>query len=297
MRLLILLLALITGCAHARPSPPPAGPPLAEGARLERDHGVLVYRSRPWGFDTNSFFLEGPEGLVMIDTQFLPSAAEEAVEAAQARTGKEVVLAIVLHPNPDKFNGTALLQARGIRVVTSAEVATTIPEVHALRSRWFHDRYAPDYPEAVPAPEITNRARLEVAGLELTLHRLGPGCSHAHLAVAHEGHLFVGDLVASGTHAWLELGLLEAWHERLDELEALSPTAVHPGRGRSGGPAVIAEQRRYLRAVTAEVASAQAANLDRDRGVERAKQALIQRYPERRYRVFLELGLPAVWRR
>src|SRR3954454_20682508 len=96
-----LLLALVAGCAsvqvpaHAQVTLTSAGDPR-----------VGTYVSSPWGFSTSSYWIEGPTGLVVIDTQFLPSAAEEMLAWAEQTTGKKVVLAIVLHPNPDKFNGT-----------------------------------------------------------------------------------------------------------------------------------------------------------------------------------------------
>ena len=90
------------------------------------DGRVGQYVSTGWGFATSTFWIEGPRGVVLIDAQFLPSAAEEAVIAAERVTRKKVVAAIVLHPNPDKFNGTATLQARGIEVLTSSEVLAKI---------------------------------------------------------------------------------------------------------------------------------------------------------------------------
>ncbi len=270
------------------------------GARGRRSAGVLTYTSKPWGFDTNSYFLEAPHGLVMIDTQFLPSAAAEAMTWAQAETGLAVVLAIVLHPNPDKFNGTQTLQDRGVRVVTSQAIAELVPAVHEKRSGWFFERYAPDYPSATPTPEVVAGGALKIAGIELKLHRLGPGCSEAHLVVEHGGHIFVGDVVAAGTHAWLELGQVDAWNARLDDLARLRPTHVHPGRGTSGGPELISAQRRYLNTVAKLTA----------RAVERAdnrpdptegelsslRNAIVSAYPALDYEVFLKLGLPAVWR-
>jgi glyoxylase-like metal-dependent hydrolase (beta-lactamase superfamily II) len=93
-------------------------------------------------------------GVVLIDTGFLSSGAVDLVERAERATGKKVVEAIVLHANPDKFNGTAVLQARGVRVVTSAPVAALIPAVHAKRVGWFGKRYAPDYPIEAATPDV-----------------------------------------------------------------------------------------------------------------------------------------------
>src|ERR1700676_1800996 len=86
------------------------------------DGRVGTYVSSWLGFRTSSYWIEGPTGLIVIDTQFLPSAAEQMVDLAEKVTGKKAELAIILHSNPDKFNGTSVFQKRGIKVVTSAQV-------------------------------------------------------------------------------------------------------------------------------------------------------------------------------
>lgn len=276
--------------------------------RLPDAPTVGRYVSSQWGFSTVSYWLEGPQGVVLIDTQFLPSAAEELIEVAERRTGKPVVAAVVLHANPDKFNGTATLQARGIEVLTSAQVLERIPSIHAKRTAAFGERYAPDYPTAEPRPTSFGDATttLTLGGLELTAHVLGAGCSEAHVALTWEGHLFVGDLVASGAHSWMELGLSDQWLARIDELSALGAAWVHPGRGASGGPELLSAQTGYLRRVQALVhaehdaltdAGQRPAEDEIDDALARIEQVLKQEYSDYAYAVFLKIGLPAEWRR
>lgn len=309
IRLLLIALALVIGCADPAAVSVPSAPPSAasstphtfpSGARGLRTGDLLTYTSKPWGFDTNSYFLVGPEGLVMIDTQFLPSATAEAADWAEAETGRKLELAIVLHANPDKFNGAHTLQTRGVRVVTAAAIAEAIPAVHEKRKGWFYDRYAPDYPSDTPALETVTPGPLKVAGLALELYLLGPACSEAQLVARHGAHLFVGDVVANGTHAWLELGHVDAWQARLDELAKLSPAVVHPGRGASGGPELIAAQKRYLgevaRLVRAAVAASPEPREPTEAELTAVREALLTAHPELDYAVFLKLGLPAVWR-
>jgi glyoxylase-like metal-dependent hydrolase (beta-lactamase superfamily II) len=283
LRSLLLALALVSvGCATA--SPHPAGV-----SATQTDARVGTYTSSRWGFATNSFWIEGPKGLVLIDTQFLPSAGLAAVDAAERATGKKVVAAVVLHANPDKFNGTASLQARGIRVLTSKQVADLIPAIHEKRYAAFHDRYAPDYPEVAAKPEVFGDATqvLELAGLSLTAHVMGKGCSEAHVAVEWEGHLFVGDLVGNGTHAWLEIGQPLEWRARLAELAKLHPRFVHPGRGASGGAELLTAEDAYLAEVVAITRAAKSAD--------DAKAKIRARFPSLDFPVFLEIGIPATY--
>jgi len=260
---------------------------------------VGTFTSRPFVFETNSHWIEGPEGLILIDTQFLPDVGILALEKAERVTGKKVVLAVVLHPNPDKFNGASALRARGVRVLTSEQVAAEIPAVHALRKTWFFEKYSPDYPS--DAPEIERFGNVtqtvDAGGLTLKFHVFGVGCSRAHVVVEVDGAVFVGDLVSSGAHAWIELGLLPEWMETLDAVAQLKPSRVFVGRGPSGGPELIAAQRAYLLAVWERV-RAEKPSEDPSPAVLAALEADIEAaYPTYGYDAFIRIGLPEVWKR
>lgn len=268
------------------------------GDAADRRDGVGVFVSTPRTFDTNSYYIVGPSGVIVIDTQFTPSEARRAIDFIEQETGKPIVLAIVLHPNPDKFNGTATFQAHGVRVLTSKQVLEHIPRVHEIRTRAFGARHRGDWPQSAAAPEPfgDTSATLEAGGLELRAHVLGRGCSDAHVAIEWRGHLFVGDLVAEGTHAWLELGYVDDWIARLDELEALRPRRVHPGRGSSRGVELLATQRRYLERVSSIVREAGLGPSPDQASLDALRTHIEATYPTLRYAVFLRLGLPAVVR-
>lgn len=270
-----------------------------EVSRFQGDPRIGVYVSTPWGFSTSSYWIEGPDGLVVIDTQFTPSAAEELINAAEATTGKKVKLAIVLHANPDKFNGTATLQERGIKVVTSAQVAALIPGVHEKRVKAFYERYRPDYPKDPPRPDSFGAAttELEAAGLKITAHVLGPGCSEAHVVAEFDGHLFAGDLIANGTHSWLEIGRADEWLRRIEEMRARKARFVHPGRGGSAGPELIDAEEAYLLKLMELVAAEKPSLPASKEAIERVKERIKEAFPDLDFAVFLNLGVPAEWAR
>ncbi len=298
---LALVAALFPACGAGPTTPGVANQRTAPGrlARFVGDPRVLVYTSSDWGFSTNTFFLEGPTGLVALDTQFLPSAAEDAIQRAERETGKKVVGAVVLHVNPDKFNGTATFQKHGASVVTSAQVAALIPAVHTQRSGKFLSTFAPDYPTEVPQPKVFGDTTgvFEAGGLAVKLHVAGEACSKAHVIAEWDGHVFAGDLVANGHHSWLELGLVDAWRARLAEIDAMSPRFVHPGRGLSGGPELVVQERAYLDFVVAQVKAEPDLKVPMpDDALARLKAAVGAKYPGWDNAHFLRFGLPAVWR-
>ena len=263
---------------------------------------IGVYTSPVRTFSTASYWIEGPSGVVLIDTQFLPREGIEALQAAERATGKKVTHAVVLHPNPDKFNGTAQLQARGVKVITAAQVAAAIPAVHVIRLGWFFDEYAPDYPKEAARPDVFGNTTqtLQLAGLSITLHVLGAGASAAHVVAqvntAAGVQLLVGDLINPTNHAWLELGRINDWLARLDEIAALKPIRIWPGRGPAGGANLVAQQAAYLRAVqTAVRAQKPEGNLGW-LTKQRLQREIEGAYPQLGYPIFMRDGLEAVWR-
>ena len=285
----VLLLATLLAC-----SSPPANAPVAQPS-------IGTYVSSPWGFTTSSYWIEGPEGLVAIDTQFLPSAAEEMIAKAERLTKKKFVLAIVLHANPDKFNGTATFQKHGVKVVTSQQVKAVMPEIHEKRLRAFYDRYKPDYPKDLPQPDVfgDKTTELTAGGVKLKLHVMGAGCSEAHVVVekVDDKSLFVGDLVANKNHSWLEIGKTDEWLKRIDEMKKLGPSKVHPGRGAVGPASLLDDEEAYLKKVMAIVAAEKPTLPLKDEAVERAEKAIIDAFPGYGFPIFLKIGLPAEWER
>lgn len=264
------------------------------------DVGVYVSSSKT--FSTASYWIEGTDSVVMVDTQFLPTEGLQALELAEKTTGKKVSTAIVLHPNPDKFNGTDVYQKRGIKVVTSKQVAELIPAVHAIRWEWFGQEYAPHYPRDAAKPDIFGDKTITttIAGLALTLHVVGQAASGAHVLVQHRDQLFVGDLVNPSNHAWLELGLISDWLNRLEQMRGLLPKTVHPGRGKSGGPELLAQQFNYLKQIKEWIDQEQlGSNPFAELGwftKWRLQRKIEAAYPHLGYTIFMRDGLEALWK-
>jgi glyoxylase-like metal-dependent hydrolase (beta-lactamase superfamily II) len=262
---------------------------------------VGTYTSPQKTFSTASYWIEGVDGVVMIETQFLPKEGLLAVREAEKATGKKVVAAIVLHPNPDKFNGTAAYQAGGIKVLASRQTIELIPSVHDIRLGWFFDEYSPDYPKlaAKPTEFGSNTTELNIAGIRLTLHVLGKGASGAHVVVQYKSHLFVGDLINPSNHAWLELGYVSEWLNRLNELKALGADKIYPGRGIAGGAELITNQANYLSNVRTWVRTEKQNSNAKELGffTKRKLQSKIEdAYPQLGYKIFMRDGLAAVWK-
>lgn len=255
------------------------------------------YTSPAKSFSTNSYWVAGKESTVLIDLQFLPNEALTALEVAERASLLKVTHGIVLHPNPDKFNGTATLQQRGVKVLTSAQVAKEIPGVHTIRLGWFADEYKPHYPQTAAVPSVFGHASqtVNLGGLDIKLHVLGRGCSVAHVVAQVDDAVFVGDLINPENHAWLELGLIDDWLARLEEIRALNPKRIFPGRGAPGGIELINKQVQYLQYVQNAVRAEKPSGKLGWFAKQRLQRNIEQQFPNLGYAIFMRDGLAAVW--
>lgn len=247
----VLLGALLAvGCAGTKSS--------LGDARLER------YTSDASGFDTHSFFVDTGEEVVVFDAQFTEAEANKLLAHIRARTDHPIRYVVITHPNPDKFNGAAVFQRAGARVVASEATAAAIPAVHAYKKFYWVNVAKAFTEETYPAQatvDVTFSGTYSLplegrAKVELTeLKHSGVTVTQTVAYVPSNEALIVGDLVHHGAHAWLEGGVREgkvvpdvaSWKAALEELSAWPRATVHGGRGDSAPVAdAIAAQQRYL---------------------------------------------------
>ena len=80
------------------------------GAQVSSSNiSVSRYTSPANSFSTNSYWIEAAQSTLLIDVQFLPAEAIEAQQMAERASLLKFKHALILHPNPDKFNGTHVL--------------------------------------------------------------------------------------------------------------------------------------------------------------------------------------------
>lgn len=249
-------------------SPRPAAVLLLAAAALAPAADLGHYDSDSAGFDTRTHWLDTGAEVVVFGAQFTPALASEALAAIRSATTSPVRWVVVLHPNPDKFNGAAVFQAAGAELVASASTAAAIPGVHAYKRLYFEEVAKLFPPGTYPAEARVDRTfegswELPLRGdAQVVLRELAHAGVSTTQTVAYlpgEATLLVGDLVHHGAHAWLEGGIvdgapapdLNAWAAALDELAAFpAKTVVRGGRGEAAPlAAAVAGQKAYLQAM------------------------------------------------
>jgi len=284
---LLIMLSALTACYEQ------------SSTGYHNDFQIGQYISSAKGYNTNSYWIEGPEGVVLIDTQFLPSAALEAVSIAESVSGKSVVMAIVLGASPDRFNGVQILTERGIPVVSAIPVIDQITEAHNKTWPVFHPRLSPDYPDQLVLPKVawTETTDFSAAGLNFRAYVIRQGVSKSHLLIELDGHLFTGNLVVNKYHPWPG-GDSRQWLQRLDEIaQHIEPRVIYPGRGYPmQGDVLIKQQSQYLKGLQQAVARVYTGGEISELDKQDITQAMNKSYPHYGLDRFLRYLVPAEWK-
>ncbi len=215
----------------------------------------------PGDGSVNTYWIETPHGLVLIDSQRDPVSANQLLSELRA-TGKPVVAVLLTHPHPDHIGGLDVLRRAYPEMAIYASQATAemiksdANGFQKITVRDLEDRAPASYP--VPNRIIAPGDRLNIAGLTIETQEFGKGESSSANTyyLADSGAVFAGDIVINGmTDALLE-GRTRSWLAQIEHLRALYPKAriLYPGHGAPGEPVMLMnEEAEYLRFVRATV--------------------------------------------
>ncbi len=189
--------------------------------------------------DPNTGIVIGDDAVMVIDTQATPVMAQDVIRRIREVTDKPIRYVVLSHYHAVRVLGASAYQPQ--HVIASQDTYDLIVERGEADKASEIGRFPRLFRnvESVPAgltwPTLTfvGRMTLWLGELEVQLLQLGRGHTKGDTVVwlPQERVLFSGDLVEFDATPYAGDAYFQQWPQTLDNLAALGPLALVPGRG------------------------------------------------------------------
>lgn len=188
--------------------------------------------------DPNTGVVIGDDSVMVIDTQATPDMAQDVIAKIRTVTDKPIKYVVLSHYHAVRVLGVAAYAPE--HIIASEDTRDLIAE----RGQQDMDSEIGRFPRLFrgvdsipgltwPTQTFKGEMTLQMGELEVKIMQLGRGHTKGDTVVwlPKERVLFSGDLVEYGATPYTGDAYLTDWPQTLDNVEALDPVALVPGRG------------------------------------------------------------------
>ncbi len=212
--------------------------------------------------DPNTGIVIGDDAVLVADTQATPAMAADVIRRIRAVTDKPIKYVVLTHYHAVRVLGASAYQPQ--QIIASHDTYDLIVERGEADKASEIGRFprlfrnAESVPPGLTWPTITvaGKMTLWIGKLEVQLLQLGRGHTKGDTVVwlPQERTLLSGDLVEFDATPYAGDAYFKDWPQTLDNLAALKPDALVPGRGPAlTTPAQVAAGLRSTRDFIADV--------------------------------------------
>ena len=188
--------------------------------------------------DPNTGVVIGDDAVMVIDTQATPVMAQDVIRRIREVTDKPIKYVVMSHYHAVRVLGASAYGAQ--QVIASQDTYDLIVERGAQDMKSEIERFPRLFRSVETIPGLTwptltftGKMTLWLGKLEVQLLQLGRGHTKGDTVVwlPQQKILFSGDLVEYGATPYAGDAYFQDWPKTLDNLSALEPVALVPGRG------------------------------------------------------------------
>jgi len=212
--------------------------------------------------DPNSGIVIGDDAVMVIDTQATPAMAQDVIRRIREVTDKAIKYVVLSHYHAVRVLGAAAYQPE--HIIASQDTRDLIVERGEQDKASEIGRFprlfrnVESVPPGMTWPTITftGKMTLWLGKLEVQLIQLGRGHTKGDTVVwlPQDKVLFSGDLVEFDATPYAGDAYFQDWPKTLDNIAALKPQALVPGRGAAlQGAADVAKGLEGTRAFVSEL--------------------------------------------
>lgn len=218
--------------------------------------------------DPNTGIVIGDDAVMVIDTQATPVMAQDVIRRIREVTDKPIKYAVLSHYHAVRVLGASAYQPQ--EIIASQDTYDLIVERGAQDMKSEIERFPRLFRAVETIPGLTwptmtfkGEMTLWLGKLEVKLLQLGRGHTKGDTVVwlPQQKILFSGDLVEFDATPYAGDAYFKDWPKTLDNIAALEPVALVPGRGAAlTTPEMVKKGLAGTRAFVSDVyAAAQAA--------------------------------------
>jgi glyoxylase-like metal-dependent hydrolase (beta-lactamase superfamily II) len=203
------------------------------------------------GGRANAGFILTRDGVVVIDSQINPRAAEAMLRAIRKLTDKPILYLINTHAHGDHtFADHVIRPTKGI--IAHERTKSLLAHGGAKMLKDYPRVVGPKEAEGakitLPTITFTDQMTLPIADRTIILRYLGIGHTVGDIVVWLPGDrvLFTGDLVVVNQLPWLGEGETREWLKTLARMKTLPYERIVPGSGPVGDRQSVDRFERYL---------------------------------------------------
>ncbi len=188
--------------------------------------------------DPNTGVIIGDDAVMVIDTQATPVMAQDVIRRIREVTDKPIKYVVMSHYHAVRVLGASAYQAQ--HIIASQDTRDLIVERGAQDMKSEIERFPRLFRavETIPGltwPTITFKGEMTLwlGSLEVRLMQVGRGHTKGDTIawLPQQKILFSGDLVEFDATPYAGDAYFSDWPQTLDNLAAMQPSALVPGRG------------------------------------------------------------------